>query len=119
MEATDGRPLATVLENRLMSQGVYITDVTVEEGIEMTYESVAPGRGVSGDEVGRILRLLLSVTPEDWAADVEATVLDEDGEVRRGSWHVEAEWFERLHDDLSEVEFSQLVLDSIEVADPD
>lgn len=111
----DDRPLGEVLTNRLMSHGVYVQEVSAGDDLSLTYESVAPGDGVPHDEVGSVLRTLLDVTDGTWSGDVAATVLDDDGDVR-GTWRAEAAWFERLHDDLTEVEFSGRVLDTIENA---
>ncbi|ADD04188.1 uncharacterized protein Nmag_0602 [Natrialba magadii ATCC 43099] len=85
--------------------------------IVLEYETVSEAPGVTSNEVGAVLRTLLAVAEErEWQPGrLEVTSLTTDG-VRRGSWHVEAAWFERLSDDLSQVEFSQRVLETISQA---
>ncbi|ELY94394.1 hypothetical protein C483_03005 [Natrialba hulunbeirensis JCM 10989] len=82
--------------------------------IELEYETVSEAPGVTSNEVGAVLRSLLAVAEEhEWQPGrLEALSLTTDGD-RRGSWHVEAAWFEGLSDELSQVEFSQRVLETI------
>lgn len=104
------------LEMRLMSHGVYVTDFEADaERLRVEYETATPGGGVPHSEIGRVLNLLLDAHEDDWdLRDVRATVLDLDGN-ERGTWRADAEWM-RAHarDDLSEVELSQRVLDTVE-----
>ncbi|WP_049920988.1 hypothetical protein [Halopiger djelfimassiliensis] len=129
---TDQRPVAVALENRLMSHGIYVTSVTrlTDEphgsdacdespivdgaGIALEYETVAETPAVTSDEVGAVLRTVLAVAEQrDWRPGrLEATSLTTDGD-ERGCWHVEREWFDRLSDGLSEVEFSRRVLETV------
>ncbi|SDQ61562.1 hypothetical protein [Natronobacterium texcoconense] len=120
---TDERPVSVALENRLMSHGIYVNDcspegddASVDDGtdLELEYETVAEAPVVTSDEVGAVVRTLLAVAEErNWTPGrLEATSLSTDGEVR-GRWHVEAAWFDRLSADLSEVEFSQRVLETV------
>ncbi|WP_293032817.1 hypothetical protein [Natronococcus sp.] len=113
------------LENRLMSNGIYVTDVswpddgdaeTPADGaaIDLAYETVAEAPFVTTDEVSSVVRMLLAIAEErDWTPGrLEVTSLSTDGELR-GHWHVEGEWFAGLDDELSEVEFSQRVLGTV------
>ncbi|AFZ74708.1 hypothetical protein [Natronobacterium gregoryi] len=119
---TDESPVSVAVENRLMSHGIYVIEcrhnsggpVTDGTDLELEYETVADAPVVTSDEVGAVVRTLLAVADErDWTPGrLEATSLSIDGEVR-GSWHVEASWFDRLPDDLSEGEFSQRVLETV------
>lgn len=107
------------LENRLMGQGIYLTSWDRNgEILAVEYEVVVDHTVVTSDEVGRVVRTILEVVEEyeEWTVPgIRATSLTTDG-ATRGSWQVEREWFELLHDDLSEVEFSGLVLETIEHA---
>lgn len=122
--AAGERPVAVALENRLMSHGIYVTSFAwMDEheppaddgaGIELEYEAVAQAPGVTRDEVGAVLRALLTIGDErEWTPGrLEVTSLTTDGDIR-GWWYVEREWFERLGSDLSQLEFSQRVLDTV------
>ena len=114
---TTDRPLAVALENRLMGQGIYVTDwEETDDAIELEYETVAPTSAVTSDEVGQVLRTLLAVVDEreTWTpVTLEATSRTTEGELR-GTWRVEAAWFEGLYEELDEVEFSSRVLSTVE-----
>lgn len=140
MTETEERPVAVALENRLMSDGIYLLEferldgedddpdadagdsddasIPIHErdgaGARIEYETVAEIEYVTSEEVGAVVRTLLAIADErDWTPGrFEATSLTTDGDVR-GSWHVEATWFEQLHDELSELEFSKSVLETI------
>ena len=128
----DDRPLSETLENRLMGQGIYLeswdrTPGSREDGagatpvVSLEYETVATAPSVTSDEVGTVVRILLAAVEErdGWeTATLEATSYATDGTVR-GCWRVEREWFRRLHDDLTEVEFSQRVLETIRTDRPE
>ena len=106
------------VESRLTSHGVYVDEVIDEdEGFSLTYESVdVDNQGmIPHREVGRVINVFRDLHDDDWAgARIDATVTDLEGR-ELGTWHVEAEWIDRLHNgDLSEVEFSQQVIDTIE-----
>jgi hypothetical protein len=110
--------LADRLDARLMNHGVYVTSVERDDrGLHLTYETVAPGDGVPHREVGRVCNFLRDAADDGWAyADVHATVTSTDGD-RRGTWRADADWFRALdRGDLSEVEFSGRVLETIEEA---
>ncbi|MBZ6496536.1 hypothetical protein [Natrinema longum] len=118
------RPVAVTLENRLMSHGIYVTSVAWMDGteppgedgvgIELEYEVVSEAAAVTDDEVGAVLRTLLTIGDErEWTPGrLEVTSLTTDGDVR-GWWYVEREWFDGLGEELSELEFSQRVLSTI------
>lgn len=122
--ATGEQPVAVTLENRLMSHGLYLTsfewmDATEPPGedgagIELEYEAVSEVPAVTSDEVGAVLRTILTIGDErEWTPGrLEVTSVTTDGDVR-GWWYVEREWFDRLGDELSELEFSQRVLDTV------
>ncbi len=122
--ATGERSVAITLENRLMSHGLYLTSFTwMDEreppgedgaGIELEYEAVSEAPVVTSDEVGAVLRTLLTVGDErEWTPGrLEVTSLTTDGDIR-GWWYVEREWFERLGADISQREFSQRVLSTV------
>ncbi|WIV67512.1 hypothetical protein [Natrialbaceae archaeon AArc-T1-2] len=114
---TEQRPLDVALENRLMGKGIYLSEWAHEdETVTLEYETVAAPSSVTSHEVGTVVRTLLECADErdTWSpVTLEATSLTTDGEVR-GTWRVEADWFRRLGDDLTEVEFSRRVLESVE-----
>ncbi|WP_458209994.1 hypothetical protein [Haladaptatus sp. NG-SE-30] len=105
------------LEARLMSHGVYTTSVeTDEERLKVAYESINAGQtgAVPHREVGRVINVVRDLTTSPIA--IRGTVADLDGE-QIGSWYVEAEWLRALEEDsLSEVDFSQRVIETIQVA---
>ncbi|OAQ51136.1 hypothetical protein HTG_18375 [Natrinema mahii] len=122
--ATAAHPVPVALENRLMSHGYYVrsfewldgegTTPADGVGIALEYEAVSEAPAVTRDEVGAVLRTLLSIGEErSWTPGrLEVTSVGTDGTVR-GRWHVEREWFDRLGTDLSQVEFSGLVLETV------
>ncbi|WP_423743611.1 hypothetical protein V5735_11275 (plasmid) [Haladaptatus sp. SPP-AMP-3] len=103
------------LEARLMTHGVYVTELDVDEGrIDIEYESIAAGKtnAVPHREVGRVINVVrdLAETPRD----VHGSVTDLDDEAV-GRWRAEAEWLRALEDEeLSEVDFSQRVIETID-----
>ncbi len=128
------RPVSVTLENRLMSQGYYVErferlagrgqdDGTATEPdsaadetpVILEYETVSPLSVVTPDEVGTIIRTILQIADEreTWQPPtIEATSLTTDGDIR-GTWYVKTDWFSGLADELSEHDFSALVIDSI------
>ena len=108
------------VEARLTSHGVYVDTVTEDAGgYEVTYESIsADNEGVvPRREVGRVINVFRDLHDEDWTgADIRGVVTDLDGNVR-GTWEVAQEWLDELHNgQLTELEFSGKVIDSIEHA---
>lgn len=112
--------IASRAKSRLVSHGVYADEVSLEANTyRLTYESVAAddAHAIPHREVGRVINVFRDLHVDDWAgADIEATVMDLDG-AQLGEWHVQQAWLERLHEgDLSEVEFSERVIETIETA---
>ncbi|QFU83691.1 hypothetical protein [Natronorubrum aibiense] len=128
---TEHRPVDVALENRLMGQGIYVTDCTLLSddeavaeydsiddlpdgtGLALEYETVTETPGVGSDEVGTVVRTLLDIANEHgWAPGrLEATSTTTDGAVR-GRWHVERAWFDGLGLTVDDVEFSRRVLET-------
>ncbi|WP_265111702.1 hypothetical protein [Halosolutus halophilus] len=126
-------PVPVALENRLMSNGIYVSEFTWDDGpsrpdrdgdhdgtrppdgagFSLEYETVAEAPVVTSQEVSAVVRTLLSIADErEWTPGrLDATSRTTDGELR-GHWHVERAWFEGLGADLSEIEFSQRVLNT-------
>ena len=102
------------LEARLMSHGVYVTEVERgSEAVELEYESIAAKRGIPHGEIGRITNVFRDLLGGS-STGIEATVSNLDGEVQ-GRWTVEAEWLDELREnEVSETEFSGRVLETIE-----
>lgn len=106
------------MENRLMSHGIYVTDLDRgDESVEITYETVHGTEGVPHRDIGRVINVLREFREEGWdPVDVYGTVLNLDSEPL-GSWEADADWFHELAaDDITETEFSQRVLDTIDEA---
>jgi hypothetical protein len=106
------------LEARLTSHGVYVTKIDdSEDAYDITYESIAVDthEAVPHREIGRVINVFRDLHDSDWeGATIEATVTDLDGEIQ-GQWHVEQDWIDELHNgDLSEVDFSERVIETIE-----
>lgn len=102
------------LEARLMSHGVYVTDVERgSDAVELAYESIAASDGIPHGEIGRVINVFRDLSGGS-PTRIDATVSDLDGEVQ-GTWHVEAEWLDELREEaVSETEFSGRVLETIE-----
>lgn len=108
------------IESRLTSHGVYVEDVTESaDGYHLSYESISTDSEgiVPHREVGRVINVFRDLHDDDWSgAPIEAEVQDLDGEPQ-GRWHVDAAWIDELHNgDLTEVEFSEQVVATIEPA---
>lgn len=115
MDETD---LRERLESRLMSHGVYVTDLDAADGtLSIAYETATPGTGVPQQEVGRVLNRLLEAQDDGWdPIDVTGVVSDVDGD-ERGRWRADREWLVgHARGDLSDVDLSQRVLDTVEEA---
>lgn len=119
MSGDDVDDFAFQIESRLTSHGIYVQDVEEVDGAyQVVYESMAADEGVIPHrEVGRVINVFRDLHADDWSgADISGTALDLDGE-RQATWHVEAAWIDALHnDDLTELQFSERVIDSIEPA---
>ena len=119
----DSTDLTFQIESRLMSHGVYVTQLDeYGEGeskkYHLIYESVAADSGVIPHrEIGRVINVFRDLHADEWeGADIEGTVLSLEGK-ELGSWYVEATWIEELHSgDLSEVAFSERVIETVQPA---
>lgn len=104
-----------LVESRLTGFGCYLTDFAeTRTGYELTYESIATDQSgtVPHREVGRIVNVFRDV--EDDPVAIDATVTDMDG-TPMGAWHAEYDWMAALEaGDMTELEFSDRVVDSIE-----
>jgi len=110
--------LAERIENRLMSHGVYVRDLdSGDDRLDVTYETVHAEESVPHTDIGRVINLLREFRDEGWdPVAVHGTATDLEGE-ELGTWHAEAAWFHDLAaDEITETEFSQRVLDTIEEA---
>ena len=109
--------LATRLEHRLMSHGVYVTAFeSTDGGYALEYESLYAEEGVIPHrEVGRVINVFLDLHDDDWSGvDIEAVVTDLEGEPQ-GDWRVDADWFAALNaGSLSETDFSAKVIATLE-----
>ena len=129
---TREHPVPVALENRLMSDGIYVTRFTWDErsaeseeaiqdgryppdgaGFSLEYETVTEASAVTSQEVSAVVRTALSIAEErEWTPGrLSATSRTIDDELR-GQWHVEAAWFDELGASLSELEFSDRVLNT-------
>ncbi|WP_053948049.1 hypothetical protein [Halolamina sediminis] len=106
------------LESRLTNHGCYLQSLAVEDGAyELTYQSAAADQHgeIPHQQVGDVVNDFRELFEQrDWPVrNVVATVTDLDDE-RVGSWRADADWFAALDSgEMSEVEFSQRVLDSL------
>jgi hypothetical protein len=106
------------LEQRLMSHGVYVTNLDTDDGtLRIDYESATPGEGVPHREVGRVLNRLLALHDDGWTpTDVRAAVASIEGE-ERGTWRADREWLVgHARGEVSDVDLSQRVIETIEEA---
>ena len=114
----DERPLdIDRLEARLTSHGVYVTDANLDgETIALTYESIDAGAsgGVPHREAGRVINVVRDLLEAEQSVGIDATVLDLEGD-ERGTWRMDSTWLDALEaGNLSEVDFSERVIDTIE-----
>jgi len=107
---------ARLLEDRLMSHGVYVTDYTrEEETLHVRYETADGGEGVPKNEVGRLLNVLLDAREDGWEpTDLKGWVYDIDDDDPRGTWEAREGWIHALEEGyISETDFSTLVLSTV------
>lgn len=105
------------IESRLMSHGIYVSELegSAETGFDVTYESMISDEGViTQQEVGRVITVFRDVFGEDWqGARIDGTICALDGDPV-ATWHCEQAWLADLATgDLSEVEFSRHVVDTL------
>ena len=109
--------LATRLESRLMSHGIYVTEFeSTADGYRLEYESLYADEGVIPHrEVGRVINVFRDLHGDDWTgADIDAVVTDLEGEPQ-GSWRVERDWLAAMNaGELSETDFSAKVIETLE-----
>lgn len=113
---TDDELLEQV-SNRLTSQGVYLeTADRDDDRLALEYETLAPGDGVPHQQIGTVINTFRDVIEQGWEpTTIVATVRDVDEDSRRGRWRMDEEWLRELEaGELSEVEFSGRVLDTLE-----
>lgn len=113
---TDDEHLERV-SNRLMGRGVYFEAADREEDrLVIEYGTVAPGDGVPHQQIGKVINAFRELLDEGWEpTTIEATVVNADDDRRRGSWRMEESWLRALEaGELSEVEFSGRVLETLE-----
>lgn len=113
---TDDEHLERV-SNRLMGRGVYFEAADREEDrLAIEYRTVAPGDGVPHQQIGKVINAFRELLDEGWEpTTIEATVVNADDDRRRGSWRMEESWLRALEaGELSEVEFSGRVLETLE-----
>jgi|GEM_PF-647769 len=106
-----------LLESRLTGFAVYLTEVSeTDDGYELIYESIAADQAsaIPHREVGRIVNVFRDIT--DDPVEIEATVQNMDG-TTLGTWHAPRKWLVALESgELTELEFSEKVVSSIEPA---
>jgi hypothetical protein len=110
--------LAERLEQRLMSHGIYVDDYVREDGeLHIKYETAQAGDGIAKNEIGRLLNVLLDAREEGWEpVDVTAWVYAIGEEDPNGQWEAHEGWMYALEKGyLTETDFSQLVLSTVEV----
>lgn len=106
------------VEMQLTKHGVYVDELQYStDACQLTYESAAVDANgvIPHQEVGKVINAIRETHSNSWeGVDISATVTDFDG-TDCGRWHVDQEWLDDLHnDDLSEVVFSEKVIDTIE-----
>lgn len=104
---------------QLMGQGVYLREIeSTADPLRIEYETLAPGDGVPHQQVGQVITTFRNAIEEGWTiTTIEATVTDGDGDLR-GTWRMDEAWLRALEaGELSEVAFSQRVLDTIDEAE--
>ncbi|MGB9965276.1 hypothetical protein [Halobacterium sp. CBA1126] len=110
------------LESRLTNHGCYLRELAEDDdAYRLTYQSAAADANgeIPHQQVGDVVNDFRELFDEEgWPVrSVEATVTDLDDEPL-GSWRAEAAWFEALAaGDLTEVEFSQRLLEGLETVD--
>ncbi|WP_224448978.1 hypothetical protein [Haloprofundus salilacus] len=110
----------SVIEEELRGNGISVEEVLVgdegDSGVDLTYMTAFPAARVNHREVGQALTAFIDLAQADeWDPEpVHATSIRTDNDVQ-GRWRAEAEWFEDyLSYDLSDEDFSELVLDTLE-----
>lgn len=111
----------TGLEAELRSNGISVEDVVATEQVDVTYLTAFPAETIERGEIGRVCNTFIDLLREGrWdPTTVTATSIRAPGDVQ-ARWHADADWFRDLVDgELSEVEFSSRVLETITYPDTD
>ncbi|MEF8781101.1 MAG: hypothetical protein V5A46_10520 [Haloferacaceae archaeon] len=111
----------TGLEGELRSNGISVESFEANGTVELTYMTAFPGEELDRGEVGRVCRTFIDLSASDrWdPVRVNATVVRTPGDVM-AHWHAEPAWFDGVAGgDLSEVEFSTRVVETITYSDSD
>ncbi|QIB75034.1 hypothetical protein GL213_05285 [Halogeometricum borinquense] len=107
----------TGMEGDLRSNGISVESLRVgEETVTVEYLTAFPDVHVNHAEIGRVLTTLIDrAEAGEWdPIRVEATVLRHENDVQ-GTWHAEAAWFHQYLDyELSDEDFSELVLQTLD-----
>lgn len=109
---------AFALESRLTNHGCYLQTVAVEgNAYRFTYQSAAADQHaeIPHQQIGDIVNDFRELFDQhNWPVrSLEVTVTNFDGELM-GEWHADVDWFAALDSaEMTEVEFSQRVLDSL------
>ncbi|MUV56903.1 hypothetical protein SAMN04487947_2636 [Halogeometricum rufum] len=107
----------TGVEGDLRSNGISVESLHVgEESVTLEYLTAFPDVHVNHAEIGRVLTTFIDrAEADEWdPVRIDATVRRHEDDVQ-GTWHAEAEWFERyLGYELSDEDFSELVLSTLE-----
>lgn len=111
----------TGLEAELRTNGISVESCDAGAPVNLTYMTAFPGERVDRGEVGRVCNTFIELLAADrWEpARVNATVVRTPGDVM-ARWHAEPEWLRGVErGDLSEVEFSTRVVETISYPDED
>ena len=112
-EPLDDETLVERLENRLMSQGVYVERTTHEDDtLHVEYETAA--ERIPKGQLGTVCSELLDAHDAGWnPRDLHLWVFDLEGEFL-GEWELREGWFRALDREyISETDFSTLVLSTV------
>ncbi|AUV82835.1 hypothetical protein C2R22_15305 [Salinigranum rubrum] len=103
------------LEGDLRSNGISVEELSVEEGVDLTYLTAFPGSRINHQEMGRACNTFLDrAEAGEWSPRrVDATVLRSEDDVL-GTWHIEPEWITAYTEyRFSDEDFSERVLDTL------
>ncbi|KTG09281.1 hypothetical protein AUR64_15970 [Haloprofundus marisrubri] len=110
----------SVIEEELRGNGISVESVDVDGGtegrVDLTYMTAFPAAHVNRREVGQALTAFIDLAQRgEWEpAPVYATSIRIDDDVQ-GRWRADADWFDGyLSYNLSDEDFSELVLDTLE-----
>jgi hypothetical protein len=106
----------TGVEAELRSNGISVESLDVGETVSLSYLTAFPGESVDHREMGRVCNTFIDLAADgEWdPVRVEATVLRADDDVL-GEWAIRPAWIRALNAyELSETDFSERVLDTLE-----